>query len=96
MTRFRVLEKGRLSQDMDEGLVAVEDPGPPPPSGTALAGDGALRLWLDRDDYVRWPGTGTERAVAAARLALELYLGRSGRSPVPRYARPPQTPPRRS
>ena len=96
MTRFCVLENGRISQDMDEGLAAIHDPGSPPPPGTALAGDGALSLWPDREDYLRWPGTGAERALAAARLAIEARSAGNDRPPVPRYARPPQTPPRRS
>ena len=96
MTRFRVLEEGRLSREMDDGLAALHDPGPPPPSGTALAGDGAASLWPDREDYLRWPGNGAERAIAAARLALDTHRAGSDRPPVPRYARPPQTPPRRS
>ncbi|HET9234495.1 MAG TPA: tRNA (adenosine(37)-N6)-threonylcarbamoyltransferase complex dimerization subunit type 1 TsaB, partial [Candidatus Eisenbacteria bacterium] len=83
MTRFRVREEGHLSREMDDGLAAVSDPGPPPPSGTALAGDGAMSLWPDREDYVRWPGTGAERAVAAARLAIEVHLAGNSRPPVP-------------
>ena len=96
ITWFRVLEEGRLSRDMDDGLAAINDPGPPPPSGTALAGDGAMSLWPDRQDYVRWPGTGAERAKAAARLAIEAHAAGTLRPPVPRYARPPQTATRRS
>ena len=93
MTRFRVRPGQGLSQDMDTVLTLLSDPGPPPPTGTALAGDGALFLWPELQALLRWPGTGPERALAVARAAR--HEAASLKPPVPRYARPPQTPERR-
>jgi len=95
MARFRARTGGTLSPDTDPILVSLSDPGPPPPSGSALAGDGALSLWPEVQTLIRWPGTGPERALAAARLGREGYASGSVSAPVPRYARPPQTPLRR-
>jgi tRNA threonylcarbamoyladenosine biosynthesis protein TsaB len=93
MARFRMRPGHGLSQDMDTTLISISDPGPPPPSGTALAGDGAPHLWPEIETLIRWPGTGPERALAVLRLAREKTA--SLHPPVPRYARPPQTPERR-
>lgn len=101
MARFRFRPGQGLSQDMDTelilhsdpGLILLSDPGPPPPAGTALAGDGALFLWPELRMLLRWPGTGPERALAVARVAR--HDAASLKPPVPRYARPPQTPERR-
>jgi tRNA threonylcarbamoyladenosine biosynthesis protein TsaB len=95
VARFRVGAGARLSQEMDIVLISLSDPGSPPPSGSAVAGDAASLLWPEVNTLVRWPGTGPERAVAAARLAREGHPAGALSRPVPRYARPPQTPPRR-
>jgi len=94
VARFQARPGSVLLQDVETTLMSVSDPGPPPPAGTALAGDGANHLWPDTPSLIRWPGTGPERALAAARLAREHMA--SPTAPVPRYARPPQTPERRS
>jgi tRNA threonylcarbamoyladenosine biosynthesis protein TsaB len=93
MARFRLHPDRGLSSSMDPALVSLSDPGPPPPPDTALAGDGALFLWPEQRTLLRWPGTGPERALAVARVARDDAA--SLKPPVPRYARPPQTPERR-
>ena len=93
MARFRFNPGHALCQEMHTALVLLSDPGPPPPVGTALAGDGATSLWPDQSTLIRWPGTGPERASAVARLARDKKDSLT--TPVPRYARPPQTPERR-
>jgi tRNA threonylcarbamoyl adenosine modification protein YeaZ len=94
VARFRTRPGPLLFQDLDTTLMSVADPGPPPPSGTALAGDGAHDLWPESSAFIRWSGSGPERALAAARIARENMASLT--APVPRYARPPQTPERRS
>jgi len=94
MARFQARPDQDLVQDTETALMSLSEPGPPPPPGTALAGDGAPYLWPDLQTLIRWPGTGPERALAVARLARESAA--TLKAPVPRYARPPQTPERRS
>ena len=94
LARFRVRPGPDLVQDTETTLVSLADPGPPPLPGTALAGDGAPHLWPDLQTLIRWPGTGPERALAVAQLARERAAVL--KAPMPRYARPPQTPERRS
>ena len=93
MARFRSRPDQELVPNPETSLVSLSDSGPPPPAGTALAGDGALFLWPELQTLIRWAGTGPERAIAVGRLARE--RGDRLTAPVPRYARPPQTPERR-
>jgi tRNA threonylcarbamoyladenosine biosynthesis protein TsaB len=94
LARFRVGPEGLIREGGDT-LIAVREAGPPPPPGSAVAGDGAHLLWPEATGLVRWPGSGSERALAAARLGLDAYLSGWREPPAPRYARPPEARPRR-
>jgi tRNA threonylcarbamoyladenosine biosynthesis protein TsaB len=94
LARFRVGPEG-LIRDGGDTLIAVREAGPPPRPGSAVAGDGAQLLWPEATGLLRWAGNGSERAIAAARLGLGVYLSGWREPPVPRYARPPEARPRR-
>jgi tRNA threonylcarbamoyladenosine biosynthesis protein TsaB len=74
-----------------ERLAAVADPGPAPPSGTRVAGEGSFLLWPGAPGLVRWPGTGEALAAAVARIGGERV---DLAPPVPRYAREADARPR--
>jgi len=91
---FRVGPKGPVPIG-EEALVGVHDPGPAPPGGSWLAGEGSNLPWEEVAGLERWEPTGSERAVAAARLGMaETGDGARG-SLVPRYAREADARPRR-
>jgi tRNA threonylcarbamoyl adenosine modification protein YeaZ len=94
-SRFRVTGRGPIREEEDH-LLLLDEPGPPPPADSWLAGDGASLLWPGETGLRRWEGTGALRAVAAARLAGESYRAGRHEAPVPRYARPADARPRRS
>jgi tRNA threonylcarbamoyl adenosine modification protein YeaZ len=94
LRRYRV-DTGGVFPEGVEQLVAVVDPGPVPPPGTVVAGDGASLLWPESKGIVRWEPTGIERALAAARLGEEA-TGAGPHEPLePRYAREADARPRR-
>jgi len=93
LARYRVGPEGPVSED-EERLVPVAEPGPPPPAGSRVAGDGGERLWPESDP-VRYVPEGPARAVAAARLGKEALAAGAPEAPVPRYARAADARPRR-
>lgn len=94
VARFRVGPSGPVREE-DDALVVTAQAGPPPGEGSLLAGDAATLLWPQVQNLRRWPGTGGERALAAARLGLEIHRAGAESPPEPRYARPPEARPRR-
>lgn len=94
LARYRVGPDGPVVLE-PEALVSTAEPGPPPPEGSVLAGDGAALLWADRG-YRVWEGTGAERAAAAALLGEAARNRGDSEPPVPRYARPADARPRKA
>jgi tRNA threonylcarbamoyladenosine biosynthesis protein TsaB len=86
-----VATRGGPVPEAPERLLAVLDPGPAPPAGTRIAGEGSHLLWPDVEGLLRWPGTGEALALAAARLGGERT---ALEPPVPRYAREADARPR--
>ncbi len=78
-----------------ERLVPVSEPGPEPPPGARVAGDGASLVWPGAG-FERWVPSGTERAAAAVRLGVRALAEGGLSPPVPRYARAADARPRRS
>jgi tRNA threonylcarbamoyladenosine biosynthesis protein TsaB len=91
VARFRTTDRGPVRESEDT-LAALGDPGPPPPAGTILAGDGGALPW---SGYRVWRSTGGERALAAARIGAAAQAEGMIEVPVPRYARPADARPRR-
>jgi tRNA threonylcarbamoyladenosine biosynthesis protein TsaB len=93
LVHYRVGPEGPVPQG-EERLVRVSDPGPAPPEGSLVAGDGGERLWPESDP-VRYVPEGPARAIAAARLGEEALAAGVPEEPVPRYARAADARPRR-
>ncbi len=93
LARYRVGPEGPAPEEA-EHLVRVSEPGPPPPPGSLLAGDGGERLWPE-DGPARCVPEGAARAIAAARLGERALADGTREAPVPRYARAADARPRR-